>query len=305
MQILVVSVLICFIVKVMNCLYFTYKLTYECNQNCSYCYLKGWSIPKLISGKQAGEWLLNFVNKFNFTKILVGISGGEPLLYKEDVLDFFYTIKQLSNKKITDEAFVLFTNGTLLDYAFYAKLDFVNFRIHIDKVYFSSVEPYLHNITKAKLIFLLSEHNLDDIWWFRDIVDTFDNLEYQVWLDRYLPSEFFDKVVNTLIEFFKTVKRVYNKSLYPLWVKSTKEWDLFRRNAYLCILDCNGQVKTCGMGLHQFSKSMKDFTFDDLAQNQFCRTCPLTNKRKPLASLLINQVLPILSERLSYENKSK
>lgn len=104
-----------------------YMMTTNCNQRCSKC--SHWKIPKYngkrLEPKKIVDFLLEIPSCRDFT-----IVGGEPLLFKEEILQLMYGLKD------TQIRTVVITNGLALDKGFVdAVKDFnVHFVLSIDTV---------------------------------------------------------------------------------------------------------------------------------------------------------------------------
>lgn len=91
-----------------------------CNWNCKWCSMK-FSIfkdmtPIIMSIDNLMYLLISLENKKRIRKTLCSISGGEPLLQKEEVLKLIESLKMKTNYTV-----VLSTNGSLLDEYFIDK----------------------------------------------------------------------------------------------------------------------------------------------------------------------------------------
>ncbi len=93
---------------------YTIWLTDACNMNCKYCYEKNKVIRNMNS--ELADKTIEFISKTNIEKnLLILLHGGEPLM-NYDIL--IYLVKKLKEVAILKEwniAFVMTTNGTLLD----------------------------------------------------------------------------------------------------------------------------------------------------------------------------------------------
>lgn len=90
----------------------TAYLSLRCNKNCYFCFNPNQeNYDKDIKRKYDAKSVANAVLKDNQFIKFIALTGGEPLLYKDDVMSFFNTISS-KNKNIHKR---LYTNGELLN----------------------------------------------------------------------------------------------------------------------------------------------------------------------------------------------
>ena len=90
----------------------TTYLSLRCNKDCYFCFNPNQeSYKKDIKRKFDAKSVANAVFKNNQFIKFVALTGGEPLLYKDDTLEFFSTIKS-KNSSVHKR---LYTNGEFLD----------------------------------------------------------------------------------------------------------------------------------------------------------------------------------------------
>lgn len=108
----------------MSCLTVILKMSERCNLNCSYCYFfnsKDQSYkerPAFLSDENKAcllEFLLEGVKQLGISKVVIGLHGGEPLLYGKE--RFIKLCNDFIDKwpKEVQLGFSLQTNGLLLD----------------------------------------------------------------------------------------------------------------------------------------------------------------------------------------------
>ncbi|MDE7122601.1 MAG: radical SAM protein, partial [Oscillospiraceae bacterium] len=85
---------------------YTISITNKCNLRCSYCYERHLNTEYGSISPQVMHKIMDFINRRNDAGT-VYLFGGEPLLYKEEVMYFCDNLKA--------EQFVITTNGILLD----------------------------------------------------------------------------------------------------------------------------------------------------------------------------------------------
>lgn len=105
---------------------FTIHLNYSCNLRCSYCYQDNISNKISMSNKSQNE-IICFIEKviLETSPLLINITfiGGEPLLYKENLINILSEIKNyIKNNNIKIFTTVV-TNGTLLTSNLITELD--------------------------------------------------------------------------------------------------------------------------------------------------------------------------------------
>lgn len=90
----------------------TFKITNECNLNCSYCFEKQHPKTGVLDNNQIINTLIE-IKELNFTINRLSIYGGEPLLYP-DIIDFI--LKSYTNilQQKPKEIFI-YTNGTIFN----------------------------------------------------------------------------------------------------------------------------------------------------------------------------------------------
>lgn len=94
-------------------------LSLKCNKNCYFCFNPNQdNFEKDIKRKFAAKQIANKILKNNQNIKFIALTGGEPLLYKDDALEFFKIINE-SNTTIHKR---LYTNGTLIDTKYLKKL---------------------------------------------------------------------------------------------------------------------------------------------------------------------------------------
>ena len=97
----------------------TTYLSLRCNKDCYFCFNPNQEgYEKDIKRKFDAKSVANAVFKNNQFIKFVALTGGEPLLYKDDTLDFFNTIKS-KNSSVHKR---LYTNGEFLDVSILKRL---------------------------------------------------------------------------------------------------------------------------------------------------------------------------------------
>lgn len=93
-------------------------LTDRCNHHCIMC-----AQPKKGVGGVFYDEAIDIVELMDFQPVALGLTGGEPLLYKEQFLEFL----KFASTRLPDTYFQLLTNGTMLnDYDYVKKINQIN-----------------------------------------------------------------------------------------------------------------------------------------------------------------------------------
>jgi len=87
-----------------------YTITNRCNEKCPKCGI--WEKPESNSGHLNIDYFIDCIRRLHHNLYQVTITGGEPLLFKDDVMQIAREAKELKVQMI------LITNGVLLDQAF-------------------------------------------------------------------------------------------------------------------------------------------------------------------------------------------
>ena len=108
-----------------------------CNLCCNFCDTK-WALNQESGHKYSVDELyqlltINYITKFN-TLPNIMITGGEPFIYYDELIDLFSLFNSLSDKLDEDPCFDIETNGTLITLEKYETLDklddiYINFNI--------------------------------------------------------------------------------------------------------------------------------------------------------------------------------
>lgn len=128
-----------------------YSITLNCNLKCKYCI----RIAKEESESDILEFLseLDKFYELNKRKIILRISGGEPLISKN-----FSNLLLESSKKNYITEIEVFTNGTLLNDSIVKLINIVNLTkpiklyntIHISQLYFDKINEIISQVNKLK-----------------------------------------------------------------------------------------------------------------------------------------------------------
>jgi uncharacterized protein len=105
-------------------------ITDECNCECSYCFEKNDIYSRLVNAttimqsdlQVIASKLLSLANKENVKKIHISITGGEPLIFVENIYFFCEEIKKIFLRKKVMISYDLSTNGILLNKTIAKKL---------------------------------------------------------------------------------------------------------------------------------------------------------------------------------------
>lgn len=92
----------------------SYEMTNQCNMNCSYCYLDHYKEPLSPSIALKAIDVFENENVVN-DELFVSYIGGEPLLYKNNLIEITDQIKYKLNKLNKRITFGITTNASLLD----------------------------------------------------------------------------------------------------------------------------------------------------------------------------------------------
>lgn len=92
----------------------TYETTNRCNMRCKYCYLEHEQEP--LTEEMALKAIDVFENSdVDHRGLKISFIGGEPLLYKKNIINITKKIRERMEKKNIPVEFVITTNATLLD----------------------------------------------------------------------------------------------------------------------------------------------------------------------------------------------
>lgn len=94
---------------------FTIIPTLKCINNCIYCYEKNIDYPLFNLSSKDYDNIEKYIVKLNSKVININWYGGEPLLAKQDIINFSKKLKLIDNKKIYHS---ISTNMVLLDESF-------------------------------------------------------------------------------------------------------------------------------------------------------------------------------------------
>jgi len=149
-------------------------ITAKCNRHCEYCYYRS-NIPDLLPVSDFVQWLQNWILQYQFERVRIAFLGGEPLLAKDKIYEFFSRWKEI-NRSFPDHVIncVFFTNGDYLGEDVLRKLKQykdegwkIQFFIHPAEDDLREVQRKVDQVKRhyqrAGLAVALSEYNLQRI----------------------------------------------------------------------------------------------------------------------------------------------
>ena len=267
----------------------------QCNIHCSYCYRDTHIIPvPNHTTEKFEEYLKNLTQK---TEVICA-SGGEPLIYLDEIKHVFSLIPEHIHKKIMTNGLLL--NDSTLDY-----INNNNIEIHLsydgpmsnitrgvnvlDNPYIASLVRKIKNLYVVATITNLNS----------DVMEIYQDIRKRIGHDFYFnPNPIFENGHNqylikdfdydTFTRSYSEYVDTYSKSMPPQWYSRTKSLrkqglnvlldgtvvGINTMNIYGTVWDSNDQIDDT---FHKIEKNTYCWNHPECEIQDTCRTCPTSS----------------------------
>lgn len=214
--------------------YIEYYLGYKCNLNCEYCDIDKSNIEK-VNGVEKFESVINNYKTFANDKLLkIILSGGEPTLFKKEVLEI---LKKYSDSYI----FHIISNGkeieTLLEYCEYPIEVTISYDGHENDRGFDSFESLkrVHETGKLKGVNItISNSNYKNLYdTCKEIIDLCPYLITDEYLSNNLTGLKME-IVRQKKEFYDIDYNIFKEQLQLVFDKISQNLHIFNKFSKIC-----------------------------------------------------------------------
>jgi len=254
--------------------YLTLFLTEQCNRKCEYC-----DIARIKKQKSINIFLINkfipIIKESKWNNIV--LTGGEPTLVKEDVLD--YIINELGDKFLKVN-----TNGLWIKKGYFEKYYDKVDKIQLHPV--SEINEFYDNIIDDKIIYHFPVHKRNIIY-LRNFLKRNKDIKIRLapYDEKYINNDF-SLTTMDFIEIYDIIKNFKNitddtKILFKNLSKNTNYNKLKECCFYPSIDFVNGRIKKC-IKSHTLSDwfELTEENFNNMknlkyTNNDICNNCHL------------------------------